>query len=351
MRTSFRLFARVLAGLALVPLLPLNARADPPSGTVPRSSAVIGVGADTTETLFDQLAADYDNQRPHRGGLRFYSFGSRGASPITPKAGCAPIERPSGSSQGVTALLDRQVLRSGRPCVDFVRVIRPRLPSDPPALVFVPFAVDGLTWAANAGGHAPDTLSLAQLTAIFTCQARTWDQVGGQSGGTIQPKLPIVGPGITYFLNQLGVSQLGDCVQTGVPQDEGTDPVIAGNPDALVMYSISTYLSQTVYHHDDRHGSLQLRQIEGRLPTVVNPGDGRTEFNIGQVPGTPGFPSPLWIQESLAMLARDDGSLPHDLVRLFAGPRSWLCTNPRAQADVASFGFLELPQGVCGQQQ
>ncbi|RFS83674.1 hypothetical protein D0T12_21920 [Actinomadura spongiicola] len=320
-----------------------GAFADP--GVTPRSTDVVGVGADTTEALFDQLASDHNATRH---GRRLFSWRTHGSATIRPKAGCRPITRPPGSSQGIDALIARQVLPGGRPCIDFARSIRPRLPGDPPNLRLFPFATDGLTWAANTDGNAPDSLTPPQLADIFTCRVRTWDRVGGTSADTIQPMLPIVGPGITYFLNQLGVDKLGDCVRTGVPQDQGTDPLIAGNPNALVWYSIAKYLAQAEYGHDDQHGALSLRMIQGLAPAVRNPASGRVEINAGQVAGVPAFPSTLMIKESVAVLAGPDGRLPRGPARLFAGPHSWICSSPRAQANIAEYGFLPLRGDSCG---
>jgi hypothetical protein len=327
-----------VAGLAALPLLAAPASADPLRP--PSPDTVVGVGADTTEVLFDQLAAD------HGHGLA--SWRTTGSETIVPKRGCRPIARPSGSSQGIDALLTRQVLANGLPCLDFARAIRPRLPGDPPSLAFSPFALDGLTWAANDGGNAPASLTLPQLAGIYGCQIRTWDQVGGRGTTAIQPKLPIVGPGILSFLNQFGLSGPGPCVQTGVPQDEGTDPAVAGNPDALVMYDIAKYISQSEYHHDDVHGALRLGQLEGLAPTVTNPATGRVEFNAGQVAGVPTFPPALQIEQSVVFLKTPAGQVPDNLGRLFDGPASWLCANPTAQADIASYGFLPLPPTACG---
>jgi hypothetical protein len=326
-------------GLAVAPLLAAPALANPPCP--PDPAPVVGVGADTTEVLFDQLAADY------RHGHGLASWRSTGSPTIVPKRGCDPIARPSGSSQGIDALLARQVRDDGVPCLDFARAIRPRLSSDPAELAFAPFALDGLTWAANDGGNAPASLTLAQLAGVYGCQIRTWDQVGGQGTSAIAPKLPIVGPGILSFLHNFGLAGPGPCVQTGVPQDEGTDPSIAGNSDALVMYDVSKYISQTVYHHEDVHGALRLGQLEGLSPTVADPVTGRPEFNAGQVDGVPGFPAGLRIQQSVAFLTTG-GQVPRRLARLFAGPGSWICADATARADIAEYGFLPLPAATCG---
>ncbi|WP_131738945.1 substrate-binding domain-containing protein [Actinomadura roseirufa] len=345
MRDRWTRAASAVLGAALALTLAAGSPAAADPATVPRTTDVVGVGADTTEVLFDDLAADHNTRSP---GRRLFSWRTRGSQTIRPKAGCRPIVRPSGSSQGMDALVARQTLPGGRPCVDFARTIRPRLPGDPSTMVFLPFATDGLTWAANATGHAPASLTLAQLADVFTCRARTWDRVGGTSTATIEPMLPIVGPGITYFLEQLGVHEVGACVRTGVPQDQGTDPLIAGNPNALVWYSIAKYLAQAEYGHDDVHGSLSLRRIEGLTPTVRNPATDRVEINNGQATGVPAFPPPLMITQSIVLLTEKNGRIPHHLAHLFVGPNSWLCSTPRAQARIAEYGFLPHHGATCG---
>src|SRR5436309_372037 len=270
-----RLWHTVLIGCTVVCGLSLAgtpATADP-SGKVPRGTDLVGVGSDTSESLFDQISADYH-------GHRLYSFRSTGSSTITTKRGCAPIARPNASTPGITALANRQVLANGRPCIDFARSVEPRPPSAPANLAFVPFALDGLTWATNVRTNAPDMLSLDQLRAMIECTATTWDQVGGRGTDPIQVFLPHAGPGILGFLQRIGgITQVGSCVTFDMPQDQGTDPQLAGNPNAVVFYSIDKFIGQAVYHHDDVHGRLRLHGLAGVLPTVYDPATRHVELN------------------------------------------------------------------------
>jgi hypothetical protein len=118
---------------AVIAIFIQQAQADPAAGTIPGPSAIVGVGGEPSQGLFDQLAADYGHRR-----APLYSWDETGASPIAPKQGCTPIERPAGSSSGITALIGRQVLPGGRPCIDFARSERGRQPQDPAGLVFLP---------------------------------------------------------------------------------------------------------------------------------------------------------------------------------------------------------------------
>lgn len=321
--------------------------ADPPA--LPPPNAVVGVGSDTTEGLFDQLSVDYNKNAHHPAPL--YSWWSTGSPSIRTKVGCRPMDRPNGSSPGIAALKARQFRPDGRPCIDFARSLAPRGPGDPPSLVYVPFARDALAWAANAKTNAPSSLSPSQLKDILECTATTWDQVGGESTDTIQPFLPVTGPGLAGFLYRLaGIIHVGPCVRQ-TQQDQGTAGPIADNPNALVFYSVAKYLSQTEYHHNDVHGTLHLGRIGGLSPTVLRPDNGRIEINIGQVHGVPPFPAIFGIDEYIVVPVGANGSLPNGITQLFVGPRSWLCSNQMAQHDLVQYGFLALPAEQCGNRQ
>jgi ABC-type phosphate transport system substrate-binding protein len=341
-----------VAVLSLATLLTASASADPPHRTVPVPADLVGVGGDITEDLFNQLSLDYNRHGPATSpGSRLFSIDSVGSASVRTKAGCRPIARPDGSSAGITALQNRQALPTGQPCVDFARATRPVLPGDAPNLRTVPIVLDAVDWVANAGGNAPASLTTDQLAAIYQCRATTWDQVGGTSTARIEPMLPAVGPGISAFLTlAFGITfeDLGPCVFQGVQQDDGTDPKIAGNPNALVFYSVGKYLGQAVYHHNDKHGALRLGRIAGRSPAVFNTSSNRVEVNIGQVGGVPPLPSAFVIEQFVAYLADGSGNPPAGVRSLFVGPDSWLCTSRRAQDTVADYGFLPLPPGLCG---
>jgi PBP superfamily domain len=337
------------AVVAIAAVLTGPASADPRPTTVVRGHDLVGVGGDITEDLFGRLSVDYN--RAAGSGARLYSYDSVGSATIRTKAGCDRIVRPDGSSAGIDALEARQVRADGEPCIDFGRATRPVLPGDAPDLRTVPVLLDGVDWAANAGGHAPRSLTPAQLADIYTCTATRWDQVGGRSHARIQPMLPDVGPGISAFLQlAFGItfSDLGPCVFQGVNQDDGTDPHIAGNPDAIVVYSVGKWLGQAVRRHDDKHGQLRLGDMAGTMPVVFDPASRRWEINIGQLAGVAPLPPVFVIEQFVAYLAGPDGTAPAGVASLFVGPDSWLCTNPRATADIADYGFLPLPASLCG---
>jgi ABC-type phosphate transport system substrate-binding protein len=334
-----------MATAALTAGITSSAAADPPR--TPPEPSLVGVGNDATETLFDQLSRIYDAEKPRGHGL--YSWWATGSATIAPKAGCQPVDRPNGSSPGVQALSTREVLPSGVPCIDFARSLSPRTPVAPSTDVWVPFALDAIGWAANAGSNAPGSLTTADLKAIIECTATRWDQVGGTSDDTIQVSLPAQGPGMLTLLHHMaGVDQIGPCVGYQ-QQDQGTSPAIAGNPDALVFYSVGKYIAQAYDGIADAHGDLALGEINGLPPVVRNPVTGKTQINVGQVPGTEAYPSAFLLPEWVVLAESSGGTLSPRLSQLFLGSDSWICSDPHAQRAIQHYGFLLLPRGECGQ--
>jgi hypothetical protein len=271
--------------------------------------------------LFDQLARIYDTEHAPGNGLD--SWWATGSSTIVPKAGCQPIERPNGSSPGVEALLDRQVLPDGTPCVDFARSLSPRTPGAPSTLVWTPFALDAIAWATNANSNAPRSLTTADLKSIIECTATRWNQVGGTSDAPIQVYLPAQGPGILTLLQHMaGVTQIGSCVGYA-QQDEGNIPGVAGNPNALVFYSVGKYIAQAFHGIADVHGDLVLGEVDGTSPVVFDPSTHRMEINVGQVPGVAAYTSAFLLDEWLVLAKSSDGRVPMCSPRLDgAAPRA-----------------------------
>jgi ABC-type phosphate transport system substrate-binding protein len=317
-----------VATAAVLVMTSTAANASPPG-------AIVGLGSDTTETLFDAFAAHYR-------GDPLASHWATGSATIPLKAGCTPIGRPNGSSPGIVALATRQTAANGTPCVDLARSVAPRSPGAPADTVFYPVADDGLDWAANATTNAPANLTSQQIADILECDVTTWDQVGGTSHDTIEPYLPERGPGLTNLLHHLvGLDHLGPCVGI-TQQDSGNTPEVEDNPNALAFYSIGKYIGQAHYGIADVHGDLRLGALNGLRPTVHNPATGRIEVNYGQVAGVPGIPAPFRIHEWVVVRKAADGTVPANYTRLV----SWICRSPVARFDIQNHGFLVSPQ--CG---
>jgi ABC-type phosphate transport system substrate-binding protein len=344
-RTAISIVAAAVAAAAATAGVATTASADP--SHVPPQSSVVGVGNDATEVLFDQLGRIYDEE--HARGTRLSSWWATGSPTIVPKAGCQPIDRPNGSSPGVLALLSRQVLPDGTPCIDFARSLSPRTPGAPSTVVWTPFALDAIGWATNANSNAPKSLTTADLRSIIECTATRWDQVGGTSDDTIQVYLPAQGPGILTLLQHMaGVSSIGSCVGYA-QQDEGNISGVEGNPNVMVFYSVGKYISQAYDGIEDVHGDLVLGDVDGTSPVVFDRFSGRREINLGQVPGTPAYASDFLLDEWMVLAKGSDGTLDPRLASMFLGGDSWICTNPRARRAIQHYGFQLLPAGQCGQ--
>jgi ABC-type phosphate transport system substrate-binding protein len=333
----------------------------------PRPIDITGVGAQSSQSLFDQFSADY-NAGIAASAPHLYSFDA--VNPVTGAIGddiqlktgaeCV-IPRPGGSSAGITALTTENGTTSGHPCIDFARSDRPRVTTDPVNLQFVPFARDGVTYATNAGSNAPADLTTVDLARIYQCTVTNWDQVGGKNA-PIHAFLPETFSGTrSYFLNAIGVTAPGSCVSWGqtkknpegtIAENEGTNPDLQG-PDAIYPYSIGDWIAQ-VFHSApvnasgtctpeagqnqfgcDVHGTSTLGDLNKTAPTITV--SHSTQLN-------PKF-SPDFVHEEFVVVqqaAGEPGGVPSYLQALF-GPGGWLLTTGVARDDILDYGFLSLP--------
>jgi ABC-type phosphate transport system substrate-binding protein len=395
-----RMFSKLLAGVAVaattVALTAAPALADPPSGTVPRATDAVSVGANTTEYLFDQISHQYNAANP-KATTKMYGWdatnpvtGAEGDT-ITTKAKCAGISRPDGTGAGISAL-EANAQPSGNTknyCVDFARAAAARTSSEPTCatggICFVSLAGDAVTWAdrsAAAGGtDAPASLSPAQLASIYECKIRNWDKVGGKAG-TINAFLPLTSAGTrTFFLTALGGGTTpitpGSCVVDGTTSDpnsleenEGVNPIL-NTAGTIFIYSVGDYISQ-VYHSAacinsgctpnasgvvctptgsenafgcNESGVLQLAEIGGSKPTTPWPLTSTSKnvainksFNI-------------LFQRTLSDVVRYDPNTTDHIpgaesgspgginLEQFLGASGYLCTNSSAQAQIKNYGF------------
>jgi len=205
-----RMLGKLITGVAVVATVTTLtagvALADPPSGTTPKATDVVGAGSNTTENMLDQMTLNYDSA--HKTGTHIYSYDAlqnaalAAGSNITEKKGCAKTPRPNGSSAGIAALAGN--IKTGKHfCLDFARSSRAQKSTDPSGLSFIPVALDNISYASLAkGSNAPGNLTTHQLAEIYTCTATKWNQVGGSSSATIHPLLPQPGSGtLSQFLS------------------------------------------------------------------------------------------------------------------------------------------------------
>ncbi len=336
----------------------------------PRANDIVGFGSDTIQNLFDQFSINY-NATVKKAAAHLYSFDATGANgvlhdKILAKTGCAKEPRPNGSSEGILGTaggpygLTANTKTSNKKafCSDFARSSRARTTGDPADIVFVPFALDAVTYATNQGSNAPSDLTTAQLAKIYTCAVTNWKQLGGKSA-KINAQLPQTGSGTRkFFLTALGAGTPitpGPCVDStkgespnNLPEEnEGTNKFLKG-ANTVYPYSVADWIAQ-VFHSAacnkkpsksqntfgcDNHGSMQLREINATAPL---------QFVGGRVVLDTSF-SAAFIRQ-VFVVVRQAGTkdhVPAYLEGLF-GKRGWIFTNRTAQNDIRNYGFLPLP--------
>jgi ABC-type phosphate transport system substrate-binding protein len=376
-RTLRSLVALAAVTVAASAMAAAPAMADPPTShgkvITPRYYDIVGVGSDTSDTLLDQLAYDYDAAHKTHNKTHPYIYSWDAVPPNNPtdltqqikvKAGCSKILRPDGTGAGLMDF-ELHTKTHGHNCIDFNRAASSRssdtLPYAPTGDVYVQLAEDAETWAVDSTTDAPASLTPAQLTAIFSCADTNWSQVGG-ANAPIDLVLPAATTGVAKFwLKALGLSSYPTCA-TMVQQNEGTDRVFTDpttGPEAIVPISVGKFIAQGFHsakcgHKPTRHqnrfgcdqnGGLQLGQVNATAPTVG--AGGSTEINIG-FDGV--FMRPIYDVVWYAVHSKNGDHIPDSLEPFFASARSkvkgWFCTNKEAQAAISDYGFLAVP--TCG---
>lgn len=341
---------------AAVGIMAGTALANPPSGTTPAHTDIVGVGSDTTQGVVNQYSTDYNVSH----SPKLYSFDATGGGTITPKADCSAITRPNGSGGGVSSLSQNTHPTGDATdfCIDFARSSRGFQTGDAAGLIWVAYGEDAVTWSANSTTNAPASLTPDQLKAIYSCNDSalggsgnpvTWNQVGGTSTAAVVPVIPQSSSGTrSFFLGQIGNPTLGSCVlgqDNTVEENEGTNVVFGGANAANVVapYSVAVNLAQTEHGHGaGDQGNLALHNINGNSPTTGTAPN--SEIN-------PDFDFVRLVYNVLRGAGSDPNNLgvPSYLQGVFGSGAGtgWICTDPTAQADLDSFGFLSLGEN-CG---
>ncbi|HWF81984.1 MAG TPA: substrate-binding domain-containing protein [Streptosporangiaceae bacterium] len=377
MRTFHKLIAAGAIAATATAMAVVPAMANPPKGVTPRAKDIVGFGSDTIQNLFDQFSINY-NATVKKSAPHLYSFDATGPGgvlhdSIKAKTGCAKAPRPNGSSEGIlgtaggpyglTANTKDPAGGTGF-CSDFARSSRARATGDPANIDFVPFALDAVTFATNAGSNAPSDLTTAQLAEIYTCTVpataghpkNNWADLGGKPG-KINAQLPQTGSGTRkFFLTALGAGvpiTPGACVDStkgespnNLPEEnEGTNKFLQG-PNTVYPYSVADWIAQ-VFHSAranktgtctpgkgqnlfgcDIHGSMQLRDINRTAPL---------QFLSSQPTLDSRSFSPAFIRQVFIVVR--GSKVPGYLSGLF-GPHGWLFTSKTAKNDILSYGFL-----------
>jgi hypothetical protein len=354
------------AAVALAGVLAGTAAADPSS--TPPDNAIVGVAAPTLQVLADRWFTDYDTANPVNP---LYFWDGTGPSPITPKGGCSPITRPNGANADITALNQNVTVvgPGGKTyyCIDLALVDRAFNPATDGADVFVLFAHDAITWAANKNGHSLPSLTPAQLASIYSANTGSclkWSDVGGTSTNVIKPVLPQAGSGTrSQWLKDLGVTTPGTCVINAsgsqpIEENEGTNcvfwaspcpPNTTPDPDVIVPFSVGSYLCQVQGPCPNNVGDLELKQISGVNPTT---GSGTSTTINPSFP--PGFIRGLYAVTrytgvSTAPIPDGTGTGSINLRPLLGDGDNtgWIC-GTTAQSEVAAVKFLPTSSATCG---
>jgi ABC-type phosphate transport system substrate-binding protein len=389
--------ALVATGIALAgPALadPINSHN---KAVVPKAYDIVGVGADTDDTLFDQLAWDYDTTHKTHNKTHpyIYSFDAtppdhplQTSSKIQTKAGCGKVLRPDGTGAGITQF-ELPSKTGGHNCIDFARASSYRPSTDPLNYaaggdIYVPLAQDAEVYAVNKGGNAPTNLTTADLQAIYSCADTTWGQIPGTSPSIAsQPIVALLPPttaGVTKFwLKQLGLSSTpASClIGTGagktavLQQNQGVSAQFfitqngkkVPNPNVIVPVSVGKYIAQAdhsaapgkkptktqnKFGHNDV-GKLVLGSISGVAPTV---GRGvKTKINAAlKSAGGIDFLRDIYDVLWYATSSKNNDHIASNLEPFFASAhakvKGWFCSNKTAQAAIGNYGFLTVPN--CG---
>jgi hypothetical protein len=313
-----RLLLAAGATLATLALTVGTALADPPSFPAPPpAGTIIGVGAQTTQGVFNDLCnnnkvspvtcASYDIPPPS---------GNITTKP-TPPAACT-FTRPNSGGPGFQALIDHPT------CVDFARVVTDGdKTTRPTGFTYIPFATDALTYAFRGDGTVPPDLSDADLHEIYNCNPAF---VTGPNA--FKPLIGTVGAGNrTLFLARIGVADPPPpCVQQGFLANDGR---VLTDPRQLITYSSAPYFAQLNQVEPDQHGAAVLGGINGIPPEVLNDESfiSRPVFNVVRNADVPG---------------------PGNIHDLFVGPTSKVCTNTTT---IKQHGFNTRPAAgplACG---
>ncbi|MET8645375.1 hypothetical protein [Streptomyces sp. NPDC004675] len=263
--------AAVGAAVLGLGILTTPASADPSSLTDYRTLAA--VGSDTTQYVMNGLANGTEVVVGTGGNKIVASWNAVGGlgdpyktkpTPATSTECQYTRANTNGSSNGI-ARLSEDITNGGTTCIDFARSSRGPKASVPGTdLTYVPFARDAVTYATDLNSTVPANLTKAQLASIYTNCTYT-DATGTH---TVAPLLPQAGSGTRqYWLDSIGVTAPGACVNDTVQEHDGT-AITAANQ--LMPYSVAQWIAQGkgIAEVPNRRGESFLRKIEGQSPTA-----------------------------------------------------------------------------------
>ncbi|MFE1959573.1 hypothetical protein [Streptomyces sp. NPDC059479] len=243
-----------------------------PSGT-PTYRQLSGVGSDTTQDVLNGLS-----QVVTINGTKVLgSYNAVGGASITTKDPAVnnkcTMTRPNGSGAGRTALLNSLQANDG--CLDFARSSSLSLGAANPGLTYVPFAVDGVSYAITPSSVLPRKLTLADLKAIYHCDPAF---VGTGPNYNLNVLLPQAGSGTRSFWEaQVGITDADvvagvyPCIKdkkNNTPIQEHDGRVL--DDKSIVPFSIAQYIAQASQTVADVRGRALLGSIDGKSATTLN---------------------------------------------------------------------------------
>lgn len=384
--------AVALSGIAAAPAV-----ADPKANT---TRVLVGTGSDTTQDVLNGLSTAIGYNSDNELMLASYdaiSTNDRNTDFIYPAGVSSAIARPNGSGQG------RDVLRTAigqtgsysgttfagttatwttaqvKDTIDFARSSSSASSADlnsAGVLTYIPFAIDGMTYAVSDTSVIPSNLSLGTasvsrdvdgvvgkvsqtLFAIYTCAAT---QVVDENGTVFLADNTYAGSGVTtpihayipqsgsgtrsYWIGKFGLTEAtitstytclsatargGDHVGSAVQEHSGF--ALQGDPGAITPFSIPQWVGQANRAEGvvDRRFGAVLGSVNAVAPTT---GSGTSYV----------FNSAAWISGVSALkrsmynivpsaLADDTTS---DIYAMFVGANSQVC---QATAAIQAYGF------------
>lgn len=313
-----RLFVAVGACLAAVALtmgtVVGTAVADPVPAPPPYPP-IVGVGAQTTQNLFNDLCNNRIKDGSNNRICQSWNNGPQPSNIKTREVNCV-IPRPSQGGAGFDSLIANPT------CVDFARVVTATdKPTRPAGFTYIPVATDTLTYAFRGDGSVPPNLSDATLKRIYQCDpAITFPS----NANGFRPVIGIFGAGNrTFFFQKLGITDsatyttTNPCVRDKDAFGNGllaNDGRVLTHPRELITYSAGPYLAQILRAEPDIHGNAVLGSINGISP-ILDPDSfgSRPVFNVVRTADIDG-------------IAPDNAAI----VNLFRGLGSQVCSNVAA---------------------
>jgi len=250
------------ACLATLSLTVGSALADP--ATTPRN--LNGTGSDTTQGVMNALSKVVAINNVLQIGSWDAATAS-GQTFDTGKAGCSSVPRPSGSNNGIIALVNARNANPPTHCLQFARSSTDNHTAHVgDHLTYIPFATDAVSYTITETSNINRNLSVATLLKIYTCDPSV-------PAGTFEPLLPQSGSGTRkFFLENILHVPGGDvsnytathtCVKdslNGNPLLENTGNLLQ-NDKQIEPYAISSWIAQTTKNVFDAHGFTVLGNI------------------------------------------------------------------------------------------